>query len=241
MKLELKNIDQSFGEHQVLSQVSFRTEDTRALVLIGPSGGGKSSLLRILAGLDVPRAGEVKINGRELLFDEKSLIAHRRSVGTVFQAFNLFPHLSGLENVLLPLERVHGLSKSEARDRAFHYLKRFQLENHANKRPSQLSGGQRQRIAIVRAIAVQPQLLLLDEPTSALDPEMTAEVLHLIEELKTEGRDFVLVTHEISFAKRVADEIAFVSGGKVVESGQASRLFASQNSEVKSFLNKILI
>jgi polar amino acid transport system ATP-binding protein len=241
LKLELKNISQKFGHQTVLDNISMQTSDARALVLIGPSGGGKSSLLRILAGLDAPVSGSVAINDQNLAFDERSLFKHRRDVGTVFQALNLFPHLSGLENILLPLIKVHGMHLAEATDRAETYLKRFQLLDHAHKRPSQLSGGQRQRIAIVRAMATQPKLLLLDEPTSALDPEMTAEVLRLIEELKNEGKDFVLVTHEISFARRVADEIAFVANGNIMDHGPVARFFSEPAPAVKSFLEKILI
>lgn len=241
MKLEIRDLSQRFGPHQVLSDIDLTTQPVRSLVLIGPSGGGKSSLLRVLAGLDVPTAGAVTINDVALDFSPAQLQAHRRRVGTVFQAFNLFPHLSGLDNILLPLEKVHGLGPAEAKARAYQYLKRFQLEAHAHKRPAQLSGGQRQRIAIVRALAVQPQLLLLDEPTSALDPEMTAEVLSLIEELKAEGRDFVLVTHEISFARRVADEVVFIAEGRVQGHADTQEFFAEPPPAARAFLNKILI
>lgn len=241
MKLELQHLTQRFGQNTVLHGISLTTTGTRALVLIGPSGGGKSVLLRILAGLDAPLSGSVSINDKNLDFDERSLFRHRHDVGTVFQALNLFPHLSGLENILLPLIKVHHLSPREARERAEGYLQRFQLSEHAHKKPAQLSGGQRQRIAIVRAMAPQPKLLLLDEPTSALDPEMTAEVLRLIEELKHEGKDFVLVTHEISFARRVADEVAFIADGRLVDAGPAKRFFDEPAPEVQSFLQKILI
>lgn len=241
MKLEFSGISQSFGTQEVLKDVHFKVSDCRSLVLIGPSGGGKSSLLRIVAGLDLPKTGQILVNDKLVPQNEDKLIQYRRSVGTVFQAFNLFPHLSGLENILLPLEKVHGLSKQNALERANHYLKRFQLLDHAHKKPAQLSGGQKQRIAIVRAVSAHPQLLLLDEPTSALDPEMTSEVLRLIEELKTEGRDFVLVTHEISFAKRVADFVAFVSSGKVNDYGRVDEFFSNPAPEVKAFFDKILL
>lgn len=241
MKIEVKGLVQIFGAHPVLHDLSFSTGEVHALTLIGPSGGGKSSLLRVLAGLSVPTAGQVTINGAPLVFSEASLHAHRRSVGTVFQAFNLFPHLTGLENILLPLEKVHGFPREAAVERAMTYLKRFRLETHAAKKPSELSGGQRQRIAIVRALAVEPQLLFLDEPTSALDPEMTAEVLRLIEELKEEGRDFVLVTHEMSFARRVSDEVLFVADGQVTDAGPANRVFADPAPQVRAFLDKILV
>lgn len=244
MNIELQNLSQSFGkegEHKVLKDISYTSKNISVLSLIGPSGGGKSSLLRILAGLAAPSAGRVRLNSQEMHFDEAALHEHRKKVGTVFQSFNLFPHLTGLENILLPLEKVHGLAKDEAHDRAMTYLARFKLENHAYKKPSMLSGGQRQRIAIVRAIAVQPQLLLFDEPTSALDPEMTAEVLRFIEELKFDGRDFVLVTHEMSFAKRVSDEVLFIDEGVLADSGDARRVFGEPAKKVKEFFEKILV
>ena len=147
------------------------------------------------------------------------LLRHRRTIGTVFQAFNLFPHLTALQNITLPLEKVHGHAAPEAEEIARRLLARFRLENHAAKRPAELSGGQRQRIAIARAVAIKPRLLLFDEPTSALDPEMTAEVLDMIKELREEGRDFILVTHEMGFARRVADQGAFLAGGPHCEAG----------------------
>ena len=240
MKLEISGLSHRVGETPILNDVSLRS-DSRALVLVGPSGGGKTSLLRILAGLAVPSAGSVTLDEQPLHFNEASLFLHRRRVGTVFQSLNLFPHLTGLENILLPLTKVYGMSRAAATTRANGYLERFQLATHAHKKPHQLSGGQRQRIAIVRAIATHPKLLLLDEPTSALDPEMTAEVLSLIEELKRDGKDFVLVTHEISFARRVADEIAFVAGGRIKQHAGAETFFREPVAEVKSFLDKILI
>ena len=159
----------------------------------------------------------------------------------VFQAFNLFPHLTALENITLPLEKVHGQGALEARDTAMATLRRFRLVDHAGKKPAELSGGQKQRVAIARAIAAQPRLLLFDEPTSALDPEMTAEVLELIEELKAEGRDFVLVTHEMGFARRVGDTVAFLADGRIVEQDTASGLFAAPKSEkCRDFLARVL-
>lgn len=241
MKLELRDLTQRFGNHTVLRSLDLHLPETRALVMIGPSGGGKSTLLRLLAGLDAPANGKIEINGTALRYDETSLLQHRRRVGTVFQAINLFPHLSGLENILLPLEKAQGLDRHQALARAEEYLRRFRLLDHARKKPAQLSGGQRQRIAIVRAIATQPELLLLDEPTSALDPEMTAEVLHLVQELREEGRDFVLVTHEIAFARKVADQLLFVADGVIADHGPASRFFDQPVPTVKSFLDKILL
>jgi polar amino acid transport system ATP-binding protein len=241
LKIEISHLSQSFGEHKVLKDINYSSGNIRALSLIGPSGGGKSSLLRIFAGLSTPVSGSLIINSQAINFDDSSMHEHRKNVGTVFQSFNLFPHLTGLENILLPLEKVHGLLPEAAMERAMSYLKRFRLEDHANKKPSELSGGQRQRIAIVRAVAIQPQLLLFDEPTSALDPEMTAEVLRLIEELKEDGRDFILVTHEMSFAKRVSDEVLFIADGMIAASGTTQKVFQEPSPIVKVFFDKILV
>src|SRR5271170_8233530 len=200
MKLSLQEVVKRFGTHTVIDRINLELDDIHCLALIGPSGGGKSTLLRIVAGLEYPTSGSVALNGRPIAYDADALLRHRRSIGTVFQAFNLFPHLTALRNITLPLEKVHGCTAAEARELAEATLNRFQLLNHAHKRPAELSGGQRQRVAIARAIAIKPQVVLFDEPTSALDPEMTAEVLELIEELKQEGRDLLLVTHEMGFA-----------------------------------------
>ena len=170
-----------------------------------------------------------------------SVLRHRRSIGTVFQAFNLFPHLTAFQNITLPLEKVHGRSREEARELAEGTLRRFQLLDHAHKRPAELSGGQRQRVAIARAIAIKPQVVLLDEPTSALDPEMTAEVLELIEELKQEGRDLLLGTHEMGFALRLADRVALLSEGRIAELGPPEQVFGASQSEItRSFLRRVL-
>jgi polar amino acid transport system ATP-binding protein len=219
MNLEIQGLVQRFTDTRtaaattVLDGLTLATGDIQALVLVGPSGGGKSTLLRILAGLDVPVAGRVAFDGVPLPTDEPGLLRYRRTVGTVFQAYNLFPHLTAMQNLLLPLVHVHGLSDAEARERVREPLARFDLAAHAHKRPAELSGGQKQRVAILRALVVQPQRLFLDEPTSALDPEMTGEVLEMIGELKAGGTQFVLVTHEMGFARRVADEIALIAAG----------------------------
>src|SRR5471030_3547688 len=169
-------------------------------------------------------SGTVVVNDKPIEYHDEALLRHRRSIGTVFQAFNLFPHLTALRNITLPLEKVHGRTPDEARELAEGTLRRFQLLDHAHKRPAELSGGQRQRVAIARAIAIKPQVVLLDEPTSALDPEMTAEVLELIEELKQEGRDLLLVTHEMGFARRLADRVALLSEGRIEERSEERRV-----------------
>lgn len=242
MHLTLRNLSKSFGPRTVLDSVSVDFGQLRTLALIGPSGGGKSTLLRIIAGLEQPDSGEAGINGAPIDFSNATALReHRRHLGVVFQAYNLFPHLTALENLLLPLEKVHGLTPEEARALAMETLARFRLADHAGHRPAELSGGQKQRVAIARAIAIKPRLLLLDEPTSALDPEMTAEVLDVIEELKAEGIDFILVTHEMGFARHVADRVAFLAEGRIVEHDNAEELFANPKSpECVAFLRRVL-
>jgi polar amino acid transport system ATP-binding protein len=241
MKLELHGLTKRFGTHTVLDGIDLALDDVHCLALIGPSGGGKSTLLRLVAGLEYPSAGTVELNGTRIDYNDEALLRHRRSIGTVFQSYNLFPHLTALRNITLPLEKVHGRSMDEAREIAEGTLRRFRLLDHAHKRPAELSGGQRQRVAIARAIAIKPQVVLLDEPTSALDPEMTAEVLELIEELKNEGRDLLLVTHEMGFARHVADRVALLAGGRIAEIGPPEQLFAAPQSELtREFLRRVL-
>jgi len=212
MKLSLQDVVKRFGTHTVIDRISLELDSVHCLALIGPSGGGKSTLLRIIAGLEYPNSGAVELNGRPIEYHDEALLRHRRSIGTVFQAFNLFPHLTALRNITLPLEKVHGRSREEARDLAEGTLRRFQLLDHSHKKPAELSGGQRQRVAIARAIAIKPQVVLLDEPTSALDPEMTAEVLELIEELK-----------------------------RIAELGPPEQIFGDSQSEVtRGFLRRVL-
>ena len=241
MRLELSGVTKTFGSHRVIDDISLDLPDVHAFVLIGPSGGGKSTLLRILAGLERAEAGRIAIDGSELPRDDEPLRQYRSGIGTVFQAYNLFPHLTALENIMLPLEKVHRLPRDEARARAIETLRRFQLEPHAHKKPAQLSGGQKQRVAITRAVAIKPRILLFDEPTSALDPEMTAEVLEMIEELKREGRDLVLVTHEMAFARVAADQVAFLDNGKILECSPPGQIFTAARSEsCRRFLGRIL-
>ncbi|MEQ1861572.1 MAG: amino acid ABC transporter ATP-binding protein [Chthoniobacteraceae bacterium] len=235
MRLSLHALTKSFGAHRVIDDMSADFGELRTLALIGPSGGGKSTLLRIIAGLTAADGGAVQLDGERVTCTRE----HRQHLSVVFQAFNLFPHLSALENLLLPLVQVHRVPDAEAR--AMAALDRFRLADHAHKRPAELSGGQKQRVAIARAIVIQPRVLLFDEPTSALDPEMTAEVLDVIEELKAEGRDFVLVTHQMGFARRVADRVAFLADGRIVEHAPAEQLFAqSASAQCREFLARVL-
>lgn len=241
MDLELHGLSKHFGDQVVLEGLDLALAQAHCLALIGPSGGGKTTLLRLIAGLEYPTRGRIVLNGCEIDYREAALRKHRARVGTVFQAYNLFPHLTALENVTLPLTKVHGVSIGEARERALGLLARFGLEAHASKKPATLSGGQRQRVAIVRALAIEPQVVLFDEPTSALDPEMTAEVLEAIAELRAQGRDLLLVTHQMGFARQVADEVLFLAEGKIVEHGQPERLFGAPETEtVRRFLSRVL-
>ena len=241
MQLDFSAISKAFGELQALRDVTLNVASFQSLAIIGPSGGGKTTLLRIVAGLETPDRGQVAIDGEPLEFSEAALLAHRRSIGTVFQAYNLFPHLTARQNVMLPLTRVHGVAPDEANAIVDTLFARFQLSAHADRRPAELSGGQQQRVAIVRAIAVKPRFLIFDEPTSALDPEMTAEVLDFIVELRAEGRELIIVTHNIGFAREVSDRCLFIADGSVLEAGRSDDLFdRPQHPLLVSFLAKVL-
>lgn len=241
MKLEIQQLTKTFGSHRALDIPQFRCEFSRCLALVGPSGGGKSTLLRILGGLEIPENGTLSVDGVPVPRSETPLREYRRRIGFVFQGFNLFPHLTARENVMLPLTEVQGLENAEAGQRADQVLERFGLGAHAGKTPGQLSGGQRQRVAIARAVAIQPRFLLLDEPTSALDPEMTVEVLELLEELREQGVALILVTHEIGFARHAADQVALVAEGNIAHCATAEAFFGDAPSEaVRRFLAKTL-
>jgi len=242
MKLECRDIRKRFGNFEALRGIDYATPDgVQCLTVIGPSGGGKSTWLRVCAGLETPEAGHLEVDGRPVPRDRQGLLAYRRSIGTVFQAFNLFPHLTALDNLVVPLVEVHRVSREEAEGRAMETLTRFGLEAHAHKKPSQLSGGQRQRVAIARAVASKPRLLFFDEPTSALDPVMTGEVLALIEELKREGVSLFVVTHEIGFARHMADEVVFIEEGRIAAAGPPERVLENPEAEsCRRFLASVL-
>ncbi|MFM8656442.1 MAG: amino acid ABC transporter ATP-binding protein [Chthoniobacterales bacterium] len=241
MKLEFDHLTKRYGDHTVLDAITADLEFPHVLALLGPSGGGKSTLLRVIGGLETPEQGTIRVDGQNVPQDEHPLRLYRSHIGTVFQSWNLFPHMDALANVMLPLTAVHGLGIDEARARAEELLERLHLNGHAQKRPAELSGGQRQRVAIARAVAIRPRLLLFDEPTSALDPEMTAEVLEVIADLKAEGRTFILVTHAMNFARTVADQVAFLADGKILEQAPAKAFFASpQTQTARRFLAKVL-
>lgn len=242
MKLEVEGLYKSFNGVSVLKNLNFKSDkDIQSLIIVGPSGGGKSTFLKIIAGLLIPEKGEVKINGTFLKFSEDFLREYRKNIGIVFQGFNLFPHLSALENITLPLEKIHKVPKEEAQERAMGLLKKFKLEEHSGKYPSQLSGGQQQRVAITRALALRSQLILFDEPTSALDPYLVSEVLDTIVGLKEEGKDLIVVTHQMSFAQVAGDYLLFIDDGHIVEEGDPKEVLKNpKTQELKSFLNKTL-
>lgn len=242
MKLNVTDLRKSYGPQRALNGLNLSVpEGTHCLALIGPSGGGKSTFLRHLGGLEIPDAGHIEINDIPLRTDEGWLRNYRRSNGFLFQGYNLFPHFTALENIVLPLVQVHGKDPAEARQTAMENLRRFGLDSHAQKFPTQLSGGQQQRVALIRALVASPKILLLDEPTAALDPEMTAEVLTLIRQLIREGLDVIVCTHEMGFARAVADAVAFVADGKILECALPQDLFTNaQHENVRRFLNQVL-
>jgi polar amino acid transport system ATP-binding protein len=240
MRVSLNKLSREFDGTTVLNSLCF-DDDISTLAIIGPSGGGKSTLLRIIGGLLPPSSGTMLVDGHPLVFEEKVLISYRAQMGFVFQRGGLFHHLTARENIALPLRVVHGMSAQAAHGRADTLLERFGLNAEREKRPVQLSGGQQQRVAIARAVASQPRLLLLDEPTSALDPEYTGEVLDLIRDLKDDGVRFIVVTHEMGFARRACDKLAFLDQGSLLEYGSSAQLFGSpQTPELQRFLSRLL-
>lgn len=241
MDIDAQRLTRRYGALAALDGLSLEVKQVKVLALIGPSGGGKSTLLRVLGGLEGADEGEVSINGTVLTAEERQLLAWRRRNGFLFQQFNLFPHLTAKRNITLPLEKVHGRTAAEAERVADESLERFGLTAHGHKLPAQLSGGQQQRVGLARAIASGPEILILDEPTSALDPEMTAEVLELIGELAAGGQDIILSTHEMGFARAVAGHVAFIAAGKVAEHGPSGELFAAPKEEMtRRFLSKVM-
>lgn len=242
MSIEIRGLTKHYGTTRAVDGIDLSLgEADRVLALVGPSGGGKSTLLRLLGGLERPDSGTIRIDGAALPQDEDGLRAWRRCHGFLFQSFNLFPHLSALENIVLPLVEVHGWRIDEAHARAREVVERFGMAEHLAKRPAELSGGQQQRIALARALAHGPRLLLLDEPTSALDPEMKAEVLDLVAELCRAGQRIVLSTHEMGFARSSADAVVFLGGGRIVESGPAAEVFDRPGSETaRVFFGKVM-
>ncbi|WP_027390138.1 amino acid ABC transporter ATP-binding protein [Chrysiogenes arsenatis] len=241
MQLELRQLCMQYGSKTVVGPIDFISPDFGCLVIVGPSGGGKSSLLRMLAGLLLPTAGEISIDGVTLCTREEELRQYRCQVGMVFQEFNLFSHLSALENITLPLIKVHKQKPQEANERAWSLLQRFSLQEHARKMPAELSGGQKQRIAIARALAIEPRFFLFDEPTSALDPLMTTEVLDMIMQLRQTGQTIIIASHHMGFTRHVGDYCLYLEEGQIAEWGSAKAFFDTpQTASLQNFLQKVL-
>ena len=241
MKIKFQALSKQFGDGRfVLRNMDFE-DDVHTLAIIGSSGCGKSTLLRILGGLLLPSSGTVWMDGAELSQDEKELTEYRKQIGFVFQQGGLFRHMSALDNIAIPLVKVHGYEKETAYAQAQVLLERFGLGSEGHKKPGELSGGQQQRVAIARAIAPKPKLLLLDEPTSALDPEYTSEVLDIINELRQEGMEFIIVTHEMGFARYACEKVAFLYNGALIECGKSEDIFLNpQTEQLQKFLSKLL-
>lgn len=238
--IELKDVRKSFGKNEVLKGINLRIEKGEVVVIIGPSGSGKSTVLRTMNYLEAPTSGHVIVDGMDLS-DKNKLNEIRTEVGMVFQNFNLFPHMTVLDNLTLAQIKVRKTDKKEAEQVAMKLLERVGLSDKAHMYPDSLSGGQKQRVAIARALAMKPKVMLFDEPTSALDPEMVREVLDVMKSLADEGMTMVIVTHEMGFAKEVADRVLFVDGGQILEDGTPKQVFDEPNSErTKLFLSKIL-
>ena len=239
--IDVKNLSKSFGDHLVLDDISEHIYPGEKVVIIGPSGSGKSTFLRCLNLMEYPSKGTITFDGAEITDPKGDINAIRRKMGMVFQHFNLFPNMTIRKNITLAPVRTGLMSKEEADELAMKLLRRVGLEEKADAYPNQLSGGQKQRIAIVRALAMNPKVILFDEPTSALDPEMVGEVLEVMKELAEEGMTMVVVTHEMGFAKEVGNRVLFMDEGKIVEQGSPDAIFGNpQNPRLQEFLSKVL-
>ncbi|SPA36274.1 high-affinity glutamine transport protein, ABC transporter, ATP binding component [Cupriavidus taiwanensis] len=244
--IRIRNLGKSFGSHTVLRGIDFDVEPSQVVVVIGPSGSGKSTFLRCCNGLEQPEAGTIDIVGKRLvsdgqLIDEQGLNQLRTEVGMVFQSFNLFPHLSVLHNVTVGPRMLRGVSRDDAERKAMSLLEKVGLAHKAHAMPASLSGGQKQRVAIARALAMEPRVMLFDEPTSALDPELVGEVLQVMKVLAAEGMTMVVVTHEMGFAREVADVVVVMDGGGIIEAGPPSVIFSAPTQErTRGFLQAVL-
>ncbi len=239
--IELVGVNKWFGDFQVLKDISLSVDSGEKVVICGPSGSGKSTVVRCINGLEHHQEGTIEVDGIKLTSDPRSVAQIRSEVGMVFQQFNLFPHLTVLENLVLGPVKARGLSQQDAETRARLYLERVKIPEQADKRPGRLSGGQQQRVAIARSLCMEPKILLFDEPTSALDPEMISEVLDVMVELAREGMTMIVVTHEMGFARKVADTMVFMDAGEIVEQAKPEQFFGSPRStRCQQFLSQIL-
>ena len=239
--IQMQNVDKFFGKFQALKNINLEVQKGEKIVVCGPSGSGKSTMIRCINRLEKHNNGRIFIGGKELTDNEKDIDAVRREVGMVFQSFNLFPHMTVLRNLMLAPKLVRKNNKVEAKKIAMKYLERVKIPDQADKYPSQLSGGQQQRVAIARALCMSPEILLFDEPTSALDPEMINEVLEVMVDLASEGMTMIVVSHEMGFARQVADRVIFMDEGQIVEQNEPKEFFDNpQNERTKLFLSQIL-
>ena len=239
--IRLEAVSKSFGQFKALGQVDLSVASGEKIVICGPSGSGKSTLIRCLSQLEHHDGGQIWVDGVEVGSEASRQTQARSEIGMVFQQFNLFPHLSVIDNLMLAPMRVRGLAPEQARELAMQYLERVDIVEQADKFPGQLSGGQQQRVAIARSLCMRPRIMLFDEPTSALDPEMIQEVLGVMEGLAREGMTMLCVTHEMGFARRVADRVVFMDQGRVVEEAPPQTFFSAPRSErCRSFLERIL-
>ena len=239
--IEIKDINKWYGDFHVLKNVSEKVEQGEVLVICGPSGSGKSTFIRCINRLEEIQKGEILLEGHSIHADDVNVNDLRTEVGMVFQQFNLYPHLTVLDNVTLAPIKVRSMPKGQAEELAMKLLERVGINDQASKYPIELSGGQQQRVAIARALAMKPKVMLFDEPTSALDPEMINEVLNAMKDLAREGMTMLCVTHEMGFAREVADRVIFMDGGEIVEEGTPEHFFSNpQHERTKAFLKEIL-
>lgn len=239
--IELINVNKWFDKFHVLKDINLTVEAGEKVVICGPSGSGKSTIVRCINRLEEHQSGAIILNGRTLTNTQKSIASIQGEVGMVFQQFNLFPHLSVVENLILGPMKARGHSRAEAVEKARHYLDRVRIPDQADKMPAQLSGGQQQRVAIARSLCMEPKVMLFDEPTSSLDPEMISEVLDVMVELAEDGMTMVVVTHEMGFARKVADKVMFMDNGEIVEQAPTNEFFNTpKNKRCRQFLSKIL-
>ena len=240
--VHVENLKKNFGKLEVLKDISVDIAEGEVVVLLGPSGSGKSTFLRCLNQLEIATAGKILVDGNDVTDKHIDINKVRENIGMVFQHFNLFDHKTVLENIMMAPVELKKMTKEEAKEKGMQLLKRVGMDSKADCYPSQISGGQKQRVAIARALAMNPKIMLFDEPTSALDPEMVGEVLAVMKELASEGMTMVVVTHEIGFAREVADRVIFMDGGKVVEEGRPEEVIDNpKNERTKAFLQKLQV
>jgi len=239
--VDVSGVSKWFGDLQVLKEISLDVREHHVVCLIGASGSGKSTLLRCLNLLERVEEGEITIDGQRITHEKVDVNALRRKIGIVFQAYNLFPHMTVLQNVMLAPRKARRLSREDSEQRAYQLLRRIGLEAKAEEYPDRLSGGQQQRVAIVRALAMEPKLMLLDEITSALDPQLVSDVLDLVRELAESGMTMIIATHEMSFAREVADKVCFLDGGRILEEGDPAQIFSQPREQrTREFLSRVL-